>query len=242
MTSKLTGVMSTLAAETSREPLWAALSDYYKLRETGLRDHANAAAAQFADSARIWSFEERKRFSLWLMDRTGWANSQTGRSKYPPRYSTGGAGLFAPFVVVESVLRPTLAEWAEKEPETPEPHFWRALYERNPWAHVAEALRIDPAYGPACAVKIELVLAAAEYDQHELPSFHLADPVKELNDLQEAQALAVHIKDPAERSQLEQKIAMRKEVAEDWIRLRDKLKGLGYEARCAIWQERYRRA
>ncbi len=238
MSNKFTDAMLLLAAEVSRDPLWLPLAEYYESRERGLRDSAHQAAGRFAESARRWSFEERKRFSLWLMDRTGRVGELCGQSKFKSRYSTGGSGLFAPFVVVEAVVRPTLAEWVQKEPENPEPRFWLALYDKSPWEHVGDALRLDPAYSPACGVKIELILAAVEYDQHELPSGYLDDPVKDLNYLCEAETLAVHVDDPQVQASMRQRIALFRTAAEDWIKLRDKLKGLDWAARSSIWRER----
>ncbi len=230
--------MSLLAEEVSREASWLPLSEYYKLRARNLRERAHEAAVPFAECARNWSFEERKRFSLWLMDRTSWISELCGRSRFKTRYSVGGPGMFAPSVVIRTVVCPTLAEWAHKEPESPEPHFWLTLYDSIPWEHVREALRLDPNYSPACAAKIELILAGVEYDQHELPFAHLDDPVEDLNCLREAEKLAVHVDDTLAQATMYQKIALLRTTAEDWIKLRDKLKGLDWEARSSIWRER----
>jgi hypothetical protein len=81
MSNNLTDAMLLLAAEVSRDPLWLPLAEYYELREQGLRDRANQAAGRFGESARRWSFEERKRFSLGLTDRTGWVGELCGRSQ-----------------------------------------------------------------------------------------------------------------------------------------------------------------
>jgi len=116
---------------------------------------------------------------------------------------------------VEAVVRPTLAEWVEKDPENPEPRFWLALYDKSPWQHVCDALCLDPAYGPACGVKIELILAAVDYDQHELPSGYLDDPEEDLIYLCEPETLAVHVDDRVVQAAMLQRIALFRKEAED---------------------------
>ena len=235
MADKLSEKMLSVAHEASQDDLWRPLASYYELRAQGRRDDANQAAERFAASARLWPFEERKRFGLWFMNRTG---DLLGRSRLKSRYIIAGSGLFAPQVVVEAVLWPTLAEWAQQEPDNPEPWFWRGLYEEGGWDHIGRALRLHPTYGPACAAKIEMILTAVEYDQHELPSGYLNDLTEDLSSLSEAERLAAHVDGPAYRQELEQRIGLRRAIAEDWIRLGAGLKGTDWATRSAIWQDR----
>jgi hypothetical protein len=119
MANKFTDAMRATAAELEAHPRWHPYAGYYKARANNLREQAATAAEQFAEVAKAWPLAERRQFSLWLMDRTGWIMERCGRS----RFVTGGWGLFAPRLVVETVLCPTLAEWRDCEPTNAEPHF-----------------------------------------------------------------------------------------------------------------------
>ncbi len=185
-------------------------------------------------------FEERKRFSLWLMNSTGPVIERFGRSKYRSRATTGGPGIFAPRLVVVAILLPTLVEWRRRDPLNPEPHFWLALYDHdeNPVSSLREALRLDPAYGPARAALAEHILEYIKYNQHELPSGYLGNPADDLIALGEAQVLVAESVESSIRACVEEQILTLRAIAEDWIRLSGQLKGLDWDARTAIWRSR----
>jgi hypothetical protein len=71
-----------------------------------VEERARQAAENFVKLARRWPYEERQRFSLWLMDRAGQVLEHIGSA------SNGNRGrLFvSPQVIIDTVLLPTLAE------------------------------------------------------------------------------------------------------------------------------------
>jgi hypothetical protein len=79
---------------------WRLYADYCHARAKNPGDHSTVVAEQFVKVAQEWSFEEKKRFSLWLMNSTGRIMECLGRSKYESRAGTGGPGIFAPRIVV----------------------------------------------------------------------------------------------------------------------------------------------
>jgi len=69
--NKFHDAMNSLAADIANEPSWRIYADWCKARANDLRDQSAVAAEQFVEVAQGWSFEERKRFGLWLMDSSG---------------------------------------------------------------------------------------------------------------------------------------------------------------------------
>jgi hypothetical protein len=233
-------VMTSVSAEIANEPSWLLYADYCKARAGNPFDQSKVAAEHFVRVAHEWSFEEKKRFSLWFMDSTGRIMESFGRSKHESRATTGGPGIFAPRIVVSAILLPTLVEWRREEPTNPEPHFWLALYNHNenPEPSLREAIRLDPAYGPARAALAQVILKEIEYNQHELPSGYLGNPADDLIALSEAQVLVAESVESPVRVRQEEQILILRAVSEDWIRLSGQLKGLDRNARTAIWQSR----
>jgi hypothetical protein len=240
VSNKLHDAMTSTSAEIANEPSWRLYADFCEARANDLREHSAVIAEQFAEVAQGWSFEEKKRFGLWLMNSTGRVVERFGRSKYRCRATTGGPGIFAPRIVVVAILLPTLVEWRRREPLNPEPHFWLALYDHDgdSASSLREALRLDPAYGPARAALAEEILQYIKYTQHELPSGYLGNPADDLIALGEAQILVADSVEAPVRACLEQKILDLRTIAEDWVRLSGQLKGLDWEARTAIWRAR----
>ena len=233
-------VMTSVSAEIANEPSWRLYADYCKARAGNPFDLSTVDAEHFVRVVHEWSFEEKKRFSLWLMDSTGRIMESFGRSKHESRATTGGPGIFAPRIVVSAILLPTLVEWRRKEPTNPEPYFWLALYDHNghPERGLREAIRLDAAYGPARAALAQHILKCIEYNQHELPSGYLGNPVDDLIALNEAHVLVAESVKPPVRASLEEQILLFRTIAEDWVRLSGQLKGLDRNARTAIWRSR----
>ena len=152
MSDKFATAMVGMASELAAEPLWQPYAEYLELRGNRVQERARQAAESFVEVARHWPYEERKRFSLWLMDRAGWVAEQIGST----RNSRRGRSFMSPQVVIDTILLPTLAEWCEREPGKAEPHFWAGFYsllsfnpDRHPVTCLREAIRLDPAYVPA---------------------------------------------------------------------------------------------
>jgi len=221
MPSKFTVAMVGMASELAAEPLWQSYAEYLELRGNQVQGRALQAAASFAEAARHWPYEERKRFSLWLMDRAGRVNEQIGSV----RNTSGIRGFVSPNVVVDTLLLPTLAEWCEREPDSPEPHFWAGLYsllsfnpDRHPVTCLREAIRLDPAHVPAREALARLILDAINYNQHELPSGYLCDtPEDDLASLREVEELLAEPLDPGIRGSLQDRILIQRSAAENWI-------------------------
>lgn len=228
--------MVSLEAEASRDPLWAPLAEYYKLRRLGLRDRAILAAGRFAESAQTWSFEERKRFSLWLIIASEKARNRGSGSSF--RQGWSGVRELAPYVIVKIVVCPTLVEWSEEDATDPEPHYWLAMYGDDTWTHLTEALIREPTYSPACAARINIIINGVKYNQHELPSGYIDDAFDDLEALREAKNLALHVDDLSLRADMQENIASLMERAEDWIHLKEKLRGLNWIERSSIWAGR----
>jgi hypothetical protein len=93
MSDKFATAMVGMASELAAEPLWQPYAEYLELRGNRVQERARQAAESFVEVARHWPYEERKRFSLWLMDRAGRVVEQIGSI-----VGGGGHGRFCPGV------------------------------------------------------------------------------------------------------------------------------------------------
>jgi len=218
--------MVDMASELAAEPLWQPYAEYLLLRGNRVQEGARQAAASFVEVARHWPFEERKRFSLWLMDRAGRMMEQSGST----RSTTGLRSLVSPKVVVDTILLPTLNEWCQREPGKAEPLFWAGLYsflsfnpDRHPVTWLREAIRLDPAHVPARETLARHLLEVISYNQHELPSGYLRDdPEDDLLSLCEVEDLIAEPVDALVRSSLQERISTLRNTVENWIEHRRK--------------------
>jgi hypothetical protein len=206
--------MIEIAAELKHEPAWKSYGEYCELRGQRHNEAARVAAERFLDYARSWDFETRKRFSQWLMDRTARVMKRCGRS----RYAIGGQGLIASPEVIKALLLPTLVEWRNKEPNNPDPHFWLGIYgvyraDDLPAVSLQEAIRLNPAHGPARAALIGHILDAVSYAQHELPSGYLGEPADDLVSLNEAEAFLTDAIEPPVKKLLLERISRLRSAA-----------------------------
>ena len=83
-------VMTSASAEIAHEPSWRLYAGYCTARANNPHDHARVVVEQFVKVSEGWSFEEKNRFSLWLMDSTGRIMERFGLSKYETRATLGG--------------------------------------------------------------------------------------------------------------------------------------------------------
>jgi hypothetical protein len=116
VSNKFRDAMNSLSAEIASEPSWRLYADYCKARANDFRNQSAVAVEQFVKVAQGWPFEEKKRFSLWLMNSTGWITERCGGSKYCSRATLSGPGIFAPRIVEVAILLPTLVEWRRPLP------------------------------------------------------------------------------------------------------------------------------
>jgi hypothetical protein len=160
------------------------------------------------------------------MDRAGQVLERIGSA----RNSSSGRSFVSPHVVVDTILLPTVAEWCEREPGNPEPHFWARLYslllfspDRHPVTCLKKAIRLDPGYAPAREALARHMLEAISYDPHELPSEYLRDePEDDLLSLRVAEELVAEPVDAGVRGSLQERISTLRSAAENWIEHRRK--------------------
>lgn len=231
MANKFTIAVAGMTAELATEPQWQPYAEYLEIRAGGTYDKARKdacerAAESFVEIARHWPYKERKRFSLWLMERAGQVAEQIGGA----RNSSRGREFVSLNVVIEKILLPMLREWRGYEPSNPEPHFWEGLYSfllwdpnRHPVTCLKEALLLDFAYAPAREALARHILDAISYNQHELPSGYLHDtPEDDLASLREVEELLAEPVDLGVRDSLQERIAALRNAAEEWIKRRRK--------------------
>lgn len=221
MPDKFATAMTDMASELAAEPLWQPYAEYLILRGDRQTERARKAADNFVEVARHWPFDERKRFSLWLMRRSGGVIEKIGSSNYSSR----GRSFVSPQIVIDAILLPTLSEWCERDPGSAEPHFWAGLYsfeslnpDRHPVTWLREAIRLDPTYVAAREALARHILEAIHYNQHELPSGYLREnPEADLLSLREVDELLAEPVDAEVRGSLQEWILTLRNGAKNWI-------------------------
>ncbi|QQO33460.1 hypothetical protein JJC00_33915 [Bradyrhizobium diazoefficiens] len=78
------------------------------------------------------------------------------------------------------------------------------------------AIELDPSCELARLTLTNWIISDIEYNQHELPSFYINDPVKDLNDLEKASRLASGSATEARARLWRQEIAELRARAEVW--------------------------
>jgi hypothetical protein len=187
-----------LAGEAKREATWQGFAEYLEQHGKGIRKKALVTLDRFIDDAVLWSFAERFRFSIWLL------NSVTNDALVQP--------------LKVRLLIPTLTEWKDREPLQAEPNLWLGLLGVDQMFHIKRALELDPKCQRARARLCEWVTGDISNNQHELPSFYIHDPRVDLLDLAEAEALCAGYEDTDWAIMLLADIKEQREKAEAWLR------------------------
>ncbi|MFT4074334.1 MAG: hypothetical protein QM647_02300 [Asticcacaulis sp.] len=187
-----------LAGEAKREATWQGFADYLEQHGKGIRKKALVTLNRFIDDAVLWTFTERLRFSLWLLN------------------ALNNDALVQP--LKERLVIPTLREWKDREPLQAEPYLWLGLLGIDQMFHIRRALELDPKCQRARAKLCEWVTGHISYNQHELPSFYIHDPRVDLLDLAEAEALCVGYEETDWAIWTLAEIKEQRELAEAWLR------------------------
>ena len=197
-----------LAAEARKEEEWHDFSRFCEFRGRGLRTAAMEHLNKFLQVAGGWSLEKRLAFSKWVL----------GRSR---RFQRDRAVL--PHPIRERLIVPTLRSWSEASPSEAEAHLWLGLLRcDNPSRHLDQALKLDPSCELARRTLMEWIISDVEYNQHELPSFYINDPAKDLKELDRASELAAGATAEAWITITRQEIALLRTKVLSWMATKDR--------------------
>ena len=231
--------MIATAAQMQGELAWKPLAEYFELRGNKHYKRATEIADQVCKDARQWPFQERLRFSLWVLDQTKHICEKLGRSDL----DGGLHGIVLLRSWIEEILLPAFVEWRGNEPSNAEPYFQLGLFrtfalDEHPSINLREAMRLDPSHARAHEALARFIIEAIGGSQHELPSGYLGDPADDLLSLKEVETLLDNRIDANVRRLLDERVSRLRMDAEDWIRLRSQMKGLDWESRVSLWSRR----
>ena len=199
--------LAFLAAEAKREGAWLEFSRFCEFRAQGVRAAAMKHLSGFLLAAAHWSLEERLAFSKWVLWRS--------RTFHDDR-------VVLPHPLRTKLLIPTLQSWVETSPGEAETYLWLGLLRcDDPSRHLERAIELDPSCELARLTLTNWIISGIEYNQHELPSFYINDPVEDLNDLEKAASLASGSISEARVKLWQQEIAELRARAEVWLAARD---------------------
>lgn len=195
--------LAALAGEANEHPEWREYSAFADSRSRGLRTEALQHLSRFIRAASDWKFEERLRFSRWLLGKGG-------------RF--GDLGIASPQPLHVNLLIPTIRQWSEREPTIAEAYLWLGLLRcDDPSEHLAHALVLDPNCEQARQVLVEWIISDVEYNQHELPSVYIHDPRDDLVHLDRAADLLAGVSASDETSRQRLEITDLRRHAEGWL-------------------------
>jgi hypothetical protein len=99
-------------------------------------------------------------------------------------------------------------------------------------------MRLNPMHGPTREAVVVQNILGIEYNQHELPSGYIGDRADDLITLTDAKTLLAEAVDPRVRQSLERKVAILRRDVEDWLSLREQLRGVDWDDRISLWRAR----
>jgi len=190
--------LTEAASFASAFPDWLEYARYCELFEKGLRKDALNHLSVFIEASAKWSFVEKKKFVSWL---------------YHFAYEDPEAYLLMPYPLSQNLLEPTLAEWAEAEPEEAEPYRWLGTYE-----HLKRALELDPNDEIAIYRFAMKILNGVSYSTHELPYGYLGNPQEDLSALAEAEEHIKRISDEEKKSNYRDWISEEREIINNHLK------------------------
>lgn len=165
-----------VAAEASRNAVWADYAKFCLEYERGLRPRAFETLERFIRAFERVPFSERKTFVSWLLNATD---------------GTPGHHMAVPHPLLLRVVEPTLLEWTAVDPNCSEPHRWLGGFD-----HLKLALELDSRDEIARRKLIICLLAVGTY---QLPETYVGDPHQDLASLAEAEALLPGLSNEDER-------------------------------------------
>ncbi len=180
--------LKEVAAAAEREcPPWREYADFCLEYERGLRGEAFIILDRFIQWMERAPFEDRRRFTSWLLFQ---ADDATGHH------------MLIPHPLQTRIIEPTLWEWVEVDPLCSEPLRWLGGYE-----NLTKAIELDPSDEIARRKLIIVMLSRVGYAIHELPSGYLGNPSDDLETLTRAEMLLSDLSNPEERAKLAGAIA-----------------------------------
>lgn len=192
--------LKELAAEAAANPEWTDYAAYCTEHERGLRREAFTILNRFIVQMERTSFEGRRRFISWLLNRADLRE---------------GSDLAVPHPLRQRIIEPTLAEWLKAEPLSSEPHRWLGGYD-----HLKQAILLDPTDQVARRKFVGCILGGVDYSTHELPHGYLGDPTEDMAHLDEAEATLAGVTDDEFRKLATSEIADQKRLVEDYMHIR----------------------
>ena len=185
-------------AEALTRPEWADYALFCREYEKGLRPQALKTLEGFISKIERQSFEERRSFVSWLLERVD------GRD---------GRHMLVPQPLHVRVIEPTLIEWTLLEPKRSEPHRWLGGYD-----HLKQALELEPDDEIARRKLLAIILGKVGMSTHELPQGYLGSAQDDLAALREAEELLTGLSDHEDRDRFAADIAEERERIQKYLR------------------------
>lgn len=136
-------------------PAWRGYSDYCLLLEKGLRKQALQRLADFIKDFKNKTFDERKEFVGWLFKHFERQDDKDDYYCYTQ--------LLQPYPLQQELIKPTLEDWMQVEPNASEPHRWTYTYDS-----LVRALELNPQDDRARVNLIYILLSRVEYVMKDL--------------------------------------------------------------------------
>lgn len=229
--------MRLVASGAEREPAWHTYARYCRERGRGLRKQSLRHLEAFVAEAEQWPFGARLSFVAWLcvhLERPGWMRFD-----------------LTPYPLTNRLLRPTLVEWANRDPRASLPHRWlgiicsylgiRAGLMEPPDSvehHLGRAIELDPTEQPARLRLAELLIGGLEYDAHHLPEAYIGEAENDVREAEEAARLIEGITDPREGARLSGELAAARQLLEDWLAFSQEY-GTDFDEWCRLRGRKY---
>ena len=198
--------LQTFAGEVQKVPELALYAEYCRLRLKGLRQPALNCLSKFLDTALVWDFSKRKDFATWYFHKLS---------------EVGLDGWWAfPFPLAEKLIKTTLLEWRDADPENHLPYRWLGLYFHNFENYVEnlrKAVQLSPEEQEARVALVRSMVDSLGYLVHHIPDGYLGDnPEEDLLYAEEARKIASKIENHDARKRSMEEIDHFAAIIKDW--------------------------
>lgn len=192
----------------SKNPDHRKYAQFAEMREKGLRKKSLAVLREFVEEMKKQPFDQRREFVLLFCETAlKWG---------------GDSYLLKPQPLLKFIVRPTLKEWIEKDPESPLACRWSGTYFEGDWKQKVEFFRkattLDPKDDYSRSQLINCLLDGPEYSIHHLnESIYLGNPKEDLDSLDLAKKEAQLICDSGDGKKWLEEIEILRVMISDWI-------------------------
>jgi len=199
----LTGepVYLIFSQEAQNVPEWKEYGEYCLLRDKGLRKQAFQHLNIFLRQSASWTFEETKRFVLWL---------------YKKNFLNYHINGLCPEPLKNELMEPFFEKWIAMEPRNTEPLVLLAKQSSKPGLY-DKIIAIDPNNQFARTAMADDCIGDIWFSTHHLPHYFIGDPDEVRESARKATEHISYLEAGDQKERLIKELRNSEQLLQDWI-------------------------